>query len=61
MAEEGPERCRRRGCGHPASEHVNDKVMHEGQWLEVSRCCACERDGGPCTDAKAIMRAHRAS
>jgi len=47
--------CGSKGCGHPLREHVHDRVMHEGQWKDVARCRACERDGGPCTDSHSIV------
>ena len=47
--------CRNDGCGHPMSDHVSDRIMHEHQWRTVHRCVACERDGGACTDGKSIL------
>jgi hypothetical protein len=49
------ERCASKGCGHPKSAHVHDRVMHEGAWIVVARCPACEHDGGPCTDERRIL------
>ncbi len=49
------ERCEREGCGHPLSDHVSDNVMHEGEWIAVHRCIACEHHGGPCLDSTAVL------
>ncbi len=49
------ERCANRGCGHPKSAHVYDRVMHEGAWIDVARCSVCEHEGGPCTDERRIL------
>jgi hypothetical protein len=49
------ERCDARGCGHPKSAHVHDRVMHEGAWIDVPRCLVCEQEGGPCIDERRIL------
>ena len=49
------EPCTNEGCGHPLSDHVNDRIMHENEWRTVHRCVACEREGGSCTDGKSIF------
>jgi hypothetical protein len=50
------ERCEQEGCGHPLADHVSDKVMHEGEWIAVHRCIACEREGGPCLDTAPLLQ-----
>ena len=47
--------CTSKGCGHPMSAHVHDRIMEKGEWLDVKRCLDCEHAGGPCTDGHAIL------
>lgn len=42
-------------CDHPQSEHVSDKVMTDGVWTVVHRCCKCESDGGACAESAVIL------
>jgi hypothetical protein len=52
----GPgESCERDGCGHALADHVSDKLLHDGEWIAVHRCIACERQGGPCLDTAPLF------
>ena len=51
------EDCPNAGCGHPMSDHVNDRIMRRHEWVTVHRCVACETGGGSCTDGKSIISA----